>query len=179
LAEPVCDEPARLTESCAALLAQCDLLITTGGVSVGSRDYMPQVGERLGAEQLFYGVDMKPGSPMLAFLARGKLMLCLSGNPFASAATFELLARPALRGLAGDAAPVPARVSGVLREAFGKRSDTRRFIRARMAGGNIYLNPGSHASGGLASLTGCNCLVDIPAGSGPLCAGDTVQAVMF
>ena len=67
-------------------------MVTTGGVSVGERDLLPDALERLGARQLFHGVAVKPGSPMLAAMWEGKPVICLSGNPFAAAATKALVA---------------------------------------------------------------------------------------
>lgn len=63
------------------LLAECDAVITSGGVSVGQKDYLPAVLEQLNADILFAGVAQKPGSPMLAGKVDGKLVFCLSGNP--------------------------------------------------------------------------------------------------
>lgn len=100
------DDPAALAGKLARLLAEYSLVITTGGVSVGDRDYLPQAAEEAGAKLLFYGIDAKPGTPALAAGKDGHVLLCLSGNPFASFATFELLARPALAKLQGaDPAP--------------------------------------------------------------------------
>ena len=83
------------------LLAECDAVITSGGVSVGQKDYLPAVLEQLNADILFAGVAQKPGSPMLAGKVGGKLVFCLSGNPFAAAATLEQYAVPALCGRRG------------------------------------------------------------------------------
>lgn len=111
--------------------------------------------------------------PMLA--AR---MLRLSGNPFASFATFELLARPALAKLQG-ADPAPVRVRAALANGFGKPSPLRRFVRATLMGGVVTLPKGGHFSGGIGALAGCNCLVDVPAGSRALNAGDEVEVILL
>lgn len=63
------------------LLTRCDAVITSGGVSVGQKDYLPLVLEKLGAQLVVEGVAQKPGSPMLAAALGGKLVFCLSGNP--------------------------------------------------------------------------------------------------
>ncbi len=76
------------------LLTACDAVITSGGVSVGQKDYLPLVLEKLGAQLVVEGVAQKPGSPMLAAALGGKLVFCLSGNPFAAAATLEQYAIP-------------------------------------------------------------------------------------
>ena len=131
------DDPAALAGKLARLLAEYPLVITTGGVSVGDRDYLPQAAEEAGAKLLFYGIDAKPGTPALAAGKDGHVLLCLSGNPFASFATFELLARPALAKLQG-AAPAPVRVRAALatsRAASGRwRAATAWWMSRRAAG---------------------------------------------
>lgn len=173
------DDPRELARGVADLLGQSDLVITTGGVSVGKHDYMPKVGRLLGARELFHGVACKPGSPALALEKDGKLVLCLSGNPFAAAATFDLLAGPVLRKLAGWADPLPKRVRAALRGGFPKKNTGRRFLRAYIAGGEVFAGPEGHASGTISSFAGCNCLIDIPAGTSPLQDGDAVEVVLL
>lgn len=70
---------------------EIDVLVTTGAVSVGIKDIMHEVVDLLNAEVLFWKVNLKPGTPVLASLYKGKLLLSLSGNPTAAAVTFELL----------------------------------------------------------------------------------------
>lgn len=173
------DDPAILTDSVAELLDTCGGVITTGGVSVGLRDYMPQVCRRLGARELFHGVAVKPGAPVLAMVSRGKPVICLSGNPFAAAATLELLARPMLWRMAGRRDWALPRASGVLETAFPKASPGRRLVRASIRNGAVSIPAGSHVSGSLSTLMDCNCLVDIPAGSPPLSPGTQVEVVLL
>jgi molybdopterin molybdotransferase len=156
-----------------------DLLITTGGVSVGDKDMLPGVFDRLPAERLFRGMDFKPGSAVLCGLYRGKPLVCLSGNPFAGITTFELLVKPLLARLTGRRDLEPRRRQAVLKDPFPKGGgNTRRFIRARLEEDGLAL-PEGHASGQLFSFVGCNCLIDIPAGSGPLPAGAPVNIVLL
>ncbi len=111
-------------------------------------------------------------------LYQGKPILSLSGNPFAAAATFELLGRPLLAALSGEPQPAAlGRRRAVLDTPFPKASPVRRFVRGRYQDGRVTL-PEGHSSGQLASLVGCNCLVDIPAGSGPLAAGQAVDVLL-
>lgn len=173
------DDPETLASALQKALCCSDLVITTGGVSVGAHDHMPLVGEMLGAHRLFHGIAAKPGSPALALEKDGKLVLCLSGNPFAAFATFELLAAPVIRKLSGRSIVMGKRLTGTLMECFNKPSLGRRFLRARLEAGSVYLPGGRHASGMLCSLVDCNCLVDIPAGSGGLTAGDPVEVIML
>lgn len=176
------DDVKCLGDTVDSALREVPFLITTGGVSVGKRDLMPEVCRSLNGELLFHGVPVKPGAPAMAFRHRGGLALCLSGNPFAAAATFELLARPVLQKMQGlSDRPLP-RTTAVLQEPFPKASPGRRLLRARFRDGRVCLPRGGadvHASGVLSSLLDCNCLIDIPAGSAPLTAGQTVSAVLL
>lgn len=153
---------------------RADLVITTGGVSVGQRDLLPQAVARLGAELLFHGLRLKPGSPALGAKLDGTPVLCLSGNPFAAAVTFELLARPLLLVLQGRA--LPEWKTGRLDTGFPKGGPVRRFIRGRLEDGALTL-PGDHSSGDIGSFVGCNCLGVLPAGPGPIPAGIEVPVL--
>ena len=161
-----------------------DLVLTTGGVSVGKKDIMHDVVKELNAERLFWRVLMKPGAPAIGYTfsaagdSRRTLGIALSGNPFAASATFELLARPVLAKLTAQDALLPMRRRAVLRDGFSKESRGSRFVRAQYAQGEVHL-PEKHASGVLFSAVGCNALVDIPAGSPPLAAGAEVDVILL
>ena len=172
------DAPQAVAEAMARMLETCDLLITTGGVSVGDKDIFHQTLPLLGAERVFWRLKLKPGSPAMFSRFQGKPILSLSGNPFAAFTTFELLARPLLAALSGEPELLPRRERAVLDTPFPKGSPIRRFVRGRYENGHVSL-PEGHSSGVLRSLVGCSCLVDIPAGGGPLAAGQTVDILML
>ena len=153
-----------------------DLLITTGGVSVGKKDIMHDVVKKIG-ERIFWRVKIKPGAPVIGWTFGKTLGIALSGNPFAAYATFELLTRPVLAKLSRRNEILYKRSRGVLADDFPKKSFGRRFIRARFDGEKIFL-PVRHESGNLFSAVGCNCLIDIPAGSDTLKAGDEVEIIL-
>ena len=168
------DSPAAVAAAMEGMLENCDLLITTGGVSVGDKDIFHQALPLLGAERVFWKVDLKPGTPAMFSRFGGKPILSLSGNPFAAFTTFELLARPLLAALAGEPRLLPRQLRAVLTTPYDKPSPRRRFLRGRYEDGLAAL-PDGHSSGQLASLVGCNCLVELPAGSPPAEAGQTVR----
>ncbi|WP_297239833.1 molybdopterin molybdotransferase MoeA [uncultured Flavonifractor sp.] len=170
------DDPAAVAEAMRELLEICDVLLTTGGVSVGDKDIFHQALPLLGAERIFWRVNLKPGTPAMYSVYEGKPILSLSGNPFAAFTTFELLARPLLAALSGEEGPRWG--EGVLDTPFPKASPRRRFIRGRYENGHITL-PEGHASGMLASLVGCNCLAELPAGSPPAEAGTRVRILLL
>ncbi|WP_130868711.1 molybdopterin molybdotransferase MoeA [Intestinimonas massiliensis (ex Afouda et al. 2020)] len=170
------DDPAAVAAAMKQLLKSCDVLISTGGVSVGDKDIFHQALPLLGAEQVFWRVDLKPGTPAMYSVYEDKPILSLSGNPFAAFTTFELLARPLLAALAGEEGPRWG--EGVLDTPFPKASPKRRFIRGRYENGHITL-PEGHSSGLLSSLVGCNCLAELPAGSPPAGAGQKVRILLL
>ena len=179
------DDPEVIACQLRELLTGCDAVITSGGVSVGQKDYLPAVLERLGAQMLFAGVAQKPGSPMLAAEIAGKLVFCLSGNPFAAAATLEQYAVPALLRAAGrrEESCILPRTTCTLTTGFSKSSKGDRYLRAKAAGGSVTI-PGegsaeAHSSGSLSAMIGCNCLVKLPAGSGPVAPGEEVEVLYF
>lgn len=160
------------------LLDSYDMIITTGGVSVGEKDIMHEVLPIMRANQIFWRVLLKPGSPIMFSICKDKPILSLSGNPFAAAATFELMGRPLIGFLMGDNDALPEKVTGILENDFGKSSKGRRFIRGRYKKGMVWV-PDTHASGIMSSFAGCNCLVDIPAGSPALEKGQEVNVVLL
>ncbi|MBO4881116.1 MAG: molybdopterin molybdotransferase MoeA [Firmicutes bacterium] len=168
------DDAAQLKDAILSRLEQYPLILTTGGVSVGDLDLMPEVMAELGAEVLFHGVSLKPGSPLMLAKLGGSYILCLSGNPYAAAATFELFARPLLSALTGEDFRMKA-LCAPLAEDFPKTSPGPRYVRANLKDGKLYV-PQSHSSGQLLTLSGCDHLLKIPAGSKPLPAGTVVEA---
>ena len=179
------DDPEEIACEMRELLAECDAVITSGGVSVGQKDYLPAVLEQLNADILFAGVAQKPGSPMLAGKIDGKLVFCLSGNPFAAAATLEQYAVPALLRAAGrcEKSCLLPRTTRTLTTGFSKPSKGNRYLRAKAMGGSVTIpgegNAEAHSSGSLSAMIGCNCLVELPAGSGPVTPGEEVEVLSF
>lgn len=174
------DDPKAIAAELADLSNEIDVVITTGGVSVGARDIFHEVLPLLNTKPLFWGIRMKPGTPAMFSVYKEVPMLHLSGNPFAAITTFELLARPMLAKLLGNRSLMPVRARARLADDFPKESPGRRFLRGKLEDGCVRMPPaGKHASGMLVSMLDCNCLVDIPAGSGPMTAGTAVDVVIL
>ena len=173
------DTPEGLARSVDPLMERCDIVITTGGVSVGEKDCMPKVPGLIGAELLFHGVNMKPGTPALCMRKNGKLAICLSGNPFAAITTFEVLARPAIEKMRGRADYMPARIKAIAKNGFGKSSPTQRLIRAKIAGNEVFIPEQGHSSGALSAFSDCNCFVDIPPESPPVLPGTPIEVILL
>ena len=173
------DDPQAMAREIQEIIDQVDLVVTTGGVSVGDKDIFHQVLPLLGARRVFWKVRMKPGAPAMFALFKGKPMVHLSGNPFAAAATLELLVRPALFQLTGDRTLAQKRVRAALGSPFTK-SGGRRFVRGRLENGTVTLPPlEKHASGMLFSMKDCNCLADFPPSKVPLEDGAEVEVVLL
>ena len=170
------DEPELFEALVEDGIAKVDLLITTGGVSVGRRDIVAASLEALGAEPLFSRVNMKPGTPVLAKSYRGKPVLCLSGSPFAAVANFHVFFWPVLAKAMGCPDLNWQRKTAVLREGAMKPSGLRRFVRACLKDDGAYLYTGDHRASVLSNLPGSNCLIDQPPHT-PLSAGDTVELI--
>jgi molybdopterin molybdotransferase len=156
-----------------------DVLVTSGGVSVGPHDLVRGIEAALGVEEVFWRVAVKPGKPV-SFGVRGRtLVFGLPGNPVSSLVAFELFVRPAVLALQGHADPLPRFEPGRL-AAAARRNPARDELmraRARDAGdGAVELEPvtgqESHMIGRAA---GANALVFLPRGEGELAAGSAVR----
>lgn len=169
------DDEKTMAKAISDACAQVDLIITTGGVSVGKRDIMHEALAMAGAKRLFWRILMKPGMPTIASVLEGIPVISLSGNPFGALADFELLCRPVFEAMTGDSFYAPKKRQAVLAQDFPKASPSRRFIRGRLEAGTVRIPEiKKHASGIFSSMAGCNCLVDIPAGTSGLRAGESV-----
>ncbi|MDF2571594.1 MAG: moeA [Sporomusa sp.] len=172
------EEIARLI----ANVPECDLVITTGGASVGDYDLIGAVYKKLGIKLLFSRVSMKPGMPVLAGIKNGKLYIGLSGNPAAAAISFEQLVRAVLMKMSGRRMWWRPRVRVTLTQPFNKRTVSPRFVWARCWQENqdMFAEPLKHSSNGMlkAAIT-ANSLLVIPENSPPLSAGTEVEAVLL
>lgn len=155
---------------------QAELVVTTGGVSVGQKDLTEEALLSIGAEILFHGIAIKPGMPTLAAEKDGVLFIGLSGNPFSAAIPFEMFVREILSLKMGDPDLKLRRETLTAVTGFSKNSRRRRFLRGKAEGKEVW-PPDQQANGQMRSMVGCNCLIEIPAGSGPVKAGDKVEVL--
>ena len=155
-----------------------DLLILTGGVSVGAHDYVAGVLRDAGIDIRFWRVNIRPGSPLLFGVARRTLVFGLPGNPVSTAVTFLQFVRPALRRMLGQKTLFPARFAAVTDEALDGGGGKRCYIRgiARSVGRTIRVRTtGSQSSGVMSSMLLANCLIILPEGGKSLSPGDPVE----
>ena len=136
------DSPDHIGEHLLKAVKTADLVITTGGVSVGKRDYLPQVLRRLGAQILFQKILIKPGAPTTFSLLYGKPVLSLSGNPSGAAVNFILLGRPMIGAAARNSSVCLRYERAVFQGNFAKESPRTRYVRGILSrDGNVRLKP--------------------------------------
>lgn len=163
-------------------LEQADMVITTGGVSVGDYDVVRDAVAYIGAKTLYWKIEIKPGSPNLAAVKDGKVILGLSGNPAAALVIFHLLGTQFIRKLAGRSDYQPTKIEVILKKDFRKASPRRRFLRGKLIieNGAAFMEiTGVQGNGVLRSLIGCDVLAEIPEGSGPQKAGTKLAAFLL
>ncbi|MDN4492595.1 molybdopterin molybdotransferase MoeA [Ureibacillus aquaedulcis] len=149
-------------------LQEVDILITTGGVSVGDYDYLPAIYEAIGANVLFNKVAMRPGSVTTVAQRDGQLLFGLSGNPSACYVGFELFARPIIREAQGSKQPHLRKERAVLGSDFKKANPFTRFVRGKafyQNGQLVALPSGFDKSSAVSSLVEANALIVLPGGS--------------
>jgi molybdopterin molybdotransferase len=173
--------PDELNATCKALeqaFAECDGVVTTGGVSVGEFDLVKKAFERLGGRMEFWKVAVKPGKPFVFGQWREKPLFGLPGNPVSAFVTFLLLVRPALLRWQGAIHVVGPTHPGILAEALVNRGDRRHFMRVHVDGQGKVRLAGVQASHILSAMAKANGLVDVPA-RGVLEAGTIVPVLRW
>ena len=154
------------------------LIVTTGGVSVGRKDYLPAVIDMIGGEILFHGIDIKPGMPSMLSKAGETLILSLSGNPYSCACIFELIGRPVIAAMLGKQCVRDKVLQIPSADSYNKRSQVRRILRGRFDGVCVHFSS-RQRNGQMAAGIGCNCLIDIPAGNEGIREGDNVRVILL
>lgn len=181
------DDEQVLTAVITQAVDECDALVTSGAVSMGDYDFVKVVLERLGSERphssyAWMQVAIKPAKP-LAFAAIGGVpVFGLPGNPVSSRVSFELLARPALRRLAGHADVLPELITATAASAFARRADGRvHFDRVQVRyenGGYVCERAGIQASNVLSGMAAATGLARIDDGEG-VAAGEPVAVILL
>jgi len=174
---PVADDLAALTQ----VLRQAehaDVIVTSGGASVGEHDLIRPALEAWGAELDFWRVAIKPGKPILVARKGKQIVLGLPGNPVSSLVTGFLFLLPLLRALSGAESPLPRRIEARLGAPLKPSGPRREFLRAFWNGAEIVPQT-VQDSGALAALSASNALIDRPAEAPPGSPGDAVIAYLL
>ncbi|WP_454004482.1 molybdopterin molybdotransferase MoeA [Alcaligenes sp. Marseille-Q7550] len=161
-----------------SLLAECDLVLTVGGVSVGEKDLVKPAIESIGGQLDLWKVRMKPGKPLALAYVQDKPLVCLPGNPVSSYAVFALMVSPLVRRLQGRRETLPAIRYGVLQGERHFQGDREEFIRVQLDSdeqGRLLVRPfGNQGSGVISSLPWAQALARIPADA-HVAPGDVVR----
>jgi molybdopterin molybdotransferase len=155
-----------------------DVLVTSGGVSVGPHDLVRSVGAELGVEEVFWRVAVKPGKPLWFGVRGGTLVFGVPGNPVSALVCFELFVRPAVLALQGADDPGPRFEAGTLAHAVNRNDARDEFVRARstLRDGEVLLEPVSgQESHMIVRAAEADALVLVPRGGGELTAGERVR----
>ncbi|PVC70947.1 molybdopterin molybdenumtransferase [Priestia megaterium] len=161
------DDFDRCYEAVEKALEEVDILLTTGGVSVGDYDYLPAIYKKLGANVLFNKIAMRPGSVTTVAERNGQLLFGLSGNPSACYVGFELFVRPIVRSFLHSPAPHLHKTKAVLNGRFKEPNAFTRMVRGEITdeGGRLLVTPvGMDKSGAISSLAAANGLIVLPGG---------------
>jgi molybdopterin molybdotransferase len=166
------DRPEATRAAIGAAL-EADVVVLSGGVSVGPHDHVKGALDALGVREAFWRVALRPGKPTWFGTRDGRLVFGLPGNPVSSMVTFLLFVRPALARLQGAPAP-PPRLRAELAVAVPRRPERDECVRVRLEEGRARPT-GSQGSHQLYSMVGADGLAVIPAGEGELPAGAPVE----
>ncbi|MBI1952652.1 MAG: molybdopterin molybdotransferase MoeA [Candidatus Omnitrophica bacterium] len=176
------DDPAAITKQIRTGLGR-DLLLVSGGVSVGSHDHVKQVLRELGMETLFWQVAMKPGKPLLCGRLGPTWIFGLPGNPISCVVGFLIFIEPLIRRLEGKPRAKPRYAKARLTQDLHKKDDRRHFLTARVsAGSDGFLEAAPTEKQGSAmmqALAQANAFVVAPEDCPFIPAGKTVEVLLF
>ncbi|HSU55096.1 MAG TPA: gephyrin-like molybdotransferase Glp [Candidatus Dormibacteraeota bacterium] len=179
------DELNKTRHALEQAFARADIVISSGGVSVGEMDFVKSAFEEIGGQLQFWKVAIKPGRPF-AFgqvppsgsKRQSKLFFGLPGNPVSAFVTFLLLVRPAILRWQGCAEVGLRKTKGILAEPIDNKGSRRHFVRAVVSGDGRVTSAGVQASHMLSSLAPANGLIDIPADT-TWVGGTSVEVLMW
>lgn len=177
MAGPVRDDPAVLADALAEL-ADFDLVITTGGASVGDHDHVRPALEAIGAQVDFWRVAIKPGKPIMVASRGAQVIIGLPGNPASAFVTAHLFALPFVRALMGAGEPLPPRLRMACHSALAATGKRAEFVRARFERGGVSILP-VQDSGAVSTLAQANALICRSPYAQPLAASDQVEVILL
>lgn len=173
------DSPAALRDAINGAMA-CDLLITSGGVSVGERDFTRTVMHDMGADVKFWRARIRPGGPIVFGVVDGRPWIGLPGNPVSALVTFELFVRPAILKMLGQSLLFPALHAVTLDEPVTVSGDLTHYLRVVVSQRGDALHArltGTQSSGALTSMMRANALLVCPEGRREYQAGEQLRAL--
>ncbi len=158
-----------------SVMRESDVLILTGGISVGEYDYVGKALQDIGTEQLFYKVKQKPGKPLYVGKKDSTLVFALPGNPAAALSCFYIYALPVLNHFMGKNGKAHV-LECMLKNDFQTSPNLTHFLKARTDGKNVEIL-GAQSSAMLSSFVDANCLAISPEGEEKLTSGNSIQVI--
>ena len=175
----ITDDPQALRAAIDAAMS-CDIIITSGGVSVGDRDFTRRVMRDMGADLHFWRARIRPGGPVAFATIGGRPWFALPGNPVSAMVTFELFVRPAILKMRGEQQQFRATQSVTLDEPVTISGDLTHYLRAVVTERDGALHArltGTQSSAALTSMLRANALLIVPEGRTAYAAGETLNAL--
>ncbi len=175
------DDPQDLRDRLSSV-RDADLLVTSGGVSVGEHDHLRSVLEDMGAEMKFWRVRMRPGAPVALGVLDDRPWIGLPGNPVSTMVTFELFARPAIRTMMGLQLPFRRTVPVLLGEPVELQAPRRHFMRVTISnvnGQRVARLTGAQGSGILTSMAQADALMIVPEDRERVPEGELLDAILL
>lgn len=174
---PIADDLTLLTDAF-HLARDADIIVTTGGASVGDHDLIRPAIEAWGGKIDFWKVAIKPGKPLLVATRGGQVVVGLPGNPVSSHVTALLFLLPLLRAALGAADPLPRAIDLPLAAPLRSGGDRREFLRGQLVPGGVEVLT-QQDSGALAAMAAAQVLIDHPVQAPRQEAGDTVSVLLI
>lgn len=175
------DDPAPIRDAIEGASRDADLIVTSGGVSVGDADFVKPVVESIGSLD-FWKLALKPGKPLAIGRVRQAVFLGLPGNPVSTIVTYLLFVAPAIDRFSGAAVrqplSVPATLASAIRHSPGRREYQRGTLE-RKAERMIVTPTGDQSSNRLATFARANCLIVVPEDAGDLSVDETVEVILL
>lgn len=176
------DRTEQITELILKGLKEKDMVILTGGVSVGDYDLTPAAMEAAGVEILVRGVGLKPGMACCLGTKDGKLVCALSGNPASAMAVYFTVVQPVVRKLAGYKNPIPEEFDIEIENGFDKPSKGTRILRGKLkfVDGRVKMEvPKGQGNVMISSTIGCDVAAIVPAGTGSIAPGTILKGFLI
>ncbi|MFT4106947.1 MAG: molybdopterin molybdotransferase MoeA [Lacrimispora sp.] len=172
------DDPELFFSMLDQKIGQADVIITTGALSVGKKDFLPEALEKMGAKRLFHGVNMRPGTPVMASEYKDKLILSLSGYPLAAMVNFQLFFWPVMAKITGDESLFGKKTTRTVVEGSTNEANRRRFVQAFCDEAGVHILERKHHSSVLSGILSSNCIIDQKQGT-VILPGETVEILYW
>jgi len=169
----------KATKDCISdAISKNDLIVATGGISVGDYDFVGKALSELGVQEVFYKVNQKPGKPLYYGLKENKPIFALPGNPAAALTCFYMYVLPAIRKMMGYDLSLPVKQKAILTHNYFKKGTRAQFSKAKLGQGQVTISP-KQSSSMLSSFIDANCLAFIPEDENEVSAGSEIEVYLI